>query len=462
MRKPCTRDILFDLLLALFISAFAAAPVSLAAEEAPPAGRNTAAPGVAKGADSAGGSAMEGGETLSLDRCIEIALRKNPTIVAAANTMEASRSRVGQARAGYYPQLNWSSNYSRVNPVPATSAALPGTRQRYDEYSSSVTLSQTLLDFGKTSSFVDIQKSNLESARSDLDSTTDQIIFNVKQAYYGLLQARRNRNAAQDIVKQLQLHLEQAKGFYEVGVRAKIDVTKAGVDLSNGKLNLIRAENAIKIAKVTLNNAMGAPDAAPFAVEDNLAFQKFEITFDEALKRAYESRPDLKSVIAKRQAAEASLSFARSGYAPVLSGNASYNRGGQDFPLEDGWNIGVTLTIPLFSGFLTSHQVSEAKSTLYVLKANEESLRQQVLLEIQQAFLSLQEAQDSIATAELTVQQAQENLDLANGRYAAGVGSPVEVTDAFTSYANAQVSYTGALYNYKIAQASIEKEMGVR
>lgn len=405
------------------------------------------------------------GEMLTLSRCIDIALRKNPTIVAAVNTVDVNRSRVGQARSGYYPQLSASGGFNRINPVPGTSTAFLGSRDRYNQYTGSVTLSQNILDFGKTSSSVDVSKYNLESSRSDLNTSQDTIILSVKQAYYGVLQTRRNRDVAADVIKQFQLHLDQAQGFYEVGTKAKIDVIKSEVDLSNAKLSLINAENAFKIAWVTLNNAMGVPDAPEYTVEDNLSFQPYTVTLEEATAKAFENRPDLKSIIAKRQAAEENISLARSSYYPTLSGSASYNKAGVDMPpnqLDDGWNVGVVLTIPLFSGFLTSHQVAEAKSNLYVLKANEESLRQQILLDVRQAYLNLHAAEASISTAELAARQAKENMDLANGRYSAGVGSPIEVSDAFATYVTAQANYTSALSNYKIAQASIERAMGAR
>ena len=104
-------------------------------------------------------------------------------------------------------------------------------------------------------------KYNLESVRSDLSTTENTTVLTVKQAYYGVLQARRNRDVAADVIRQFQLHLDQAKGFYDVGTKAKIDVIKAEVDLSNAKLSLINAENSLKIAWVNLNNAMGVPDA---------------------------------------------------------------------------------------------------------------------------------------------------------------------------------------------------------
>jgi outer membrane protein TolC len=402
------------------------------------------------------------GEMITLERSITIALRKNPAIVAAVNVVEGGKSRVGEARSNYYPQVSAQGGYTRISPLQSTPTGTFLPTNNYDQYSGSVTVSQNLIDFGKTFSQVNIQKFNLDSSRSDLTTTSDQVIFNVKQAYYGVLQAKRSRDVAVDVLKQFQLHLDQAKGFYDVGTKARIDVIKAEVDLSNARLSLINAENALKIAWITLNNAMGIPDAPEYTIEDNLSFQQYAIALEEATKRAFENRPEIRSLAAKREAAEESVGLARTGYYPALTGSASYSRSGQDFPLDHGWSAGVVLTVPLFSGFLTSHQVAEAKSNVYTLRANEETLRQQVLLEVRQSYLNLQAAEASIATAELAAQQAKENLDLANGRYAAGVGSPIEVSDAFATYVASQANYTSALSNYKIAQASIEKAMGAR
>lgn len=396
------------------------------------------------------------GEMLNLQRCIEIAIKRHPNIIAAMSTVDVNRSRIGQAQANYYPQLNWSSGYSRYSPVSRT------TSRSFDEYTSSATLKQNIYDFGKTATQVDIQRLNLNSSRLDLENTSEQLIINVKQAYYGLLQAKRNRDVALETVRQFEQHLEQARGFYEVGTKPKFDVTKAEVDRSNAKLNLIKAENALRIAKVNLNNTLGLPEAPEYEIEDNLLFKKYEIPLEGAIKRAYENRPDLKSIITKKNAAESSIELAKKGYYPTLSGNADYNWAGETFPLNHGWDVGVTVTFPIFSGFLTKYQVNEARSNLNVLKANEEALRQGIFLEVQQAYLNLHEAEERISTAEITVRQAEENLELAKGRYAAGVGNPIEVTDAMVAYSNAKTAYIQALYDHKVAQASLEKAMGVK
>ena len=393
-------------------------------------------------------------DLLNLDQCIEIAIKKHPDIAAAVNTVGISQSRVGQAKAGYYPQIEWSSGYRRYSPIGSISD------RSFDEYSSSVTLKQNIFDFGKTTTQVNIQRLNLRSSNSDLEDTMQQILFNVKQAYYGVLQAGRNRDVAIEVVKQYEQHLEQAKGFYDVGTKPKIDVTKAEVDLSNTKLNLIKAENSLRISKATLNNAMGAPDMPEYKIKDTLSFQKYEISFEDAIHKAYENRPNLKSIISRKQSAEESIGLAEKGYYPVLSGNASYNWSGERFPIENGWDAGVTVTFPIFSGFLTKNQVEEARLNLNVLKVNEDSLRQKIFLEIQQAYLNLQESAERISVAEITVKQAEENLDLAKGRYEVGLGNSVELTDAMVTYTNAKTAYNQALYDYKIAEASLLKGMG--
>ena len=413
---------------------------------------------------------IQKGELLTLERSVEIALMKHPSVLASQGAVDVNRARKGQAESAYYPQIDANAGYSRFQPSTiSTGTTTVGVRRiqsshSFEQYNTNLSAQQTLFDFGKTGTNVNIQKLNIEASQADFENTVDQIVLNVKQTYYNLLRAQRTETVAGDTVKQFEQHLAQAKAFYEVGTKPKFDVTKAEVDLSNARLARISAENAVHIAVVSLNNAMGVPDAPEYSIQDNLSFQQYAITTEAAMEQAYANRPELRSIMAKRKASEEAVSLARKGYYPFLTGEAGWTwagRGG-DFATGDGWNAGVTLSIPIFSGFLTKNQVSEAKANLVILTANEEALRQNVFLEVQQNVLNLKEAEERITTAELTEQQARENYDIASGRYAAGVGNPIEVTDAEVTLANAKTSYIQALYDYKISRASLEKAMGLR
>ena len=139
-------------------------------------------------------------DLLNLGRCIDIALQRQPSIMSAQYNIKASESRVGEAQAAYYPQLSATGQYSRIKPLPGST--LSGNTNSFDQYSTIASLTQLLYDFGKTPTQVRIQKLNLDASRSDFDTTRSQTILNVKQAYYGVLQAMRNLEVAKEMVAQ--------------------------------------------------------------------------------------------------------------------------------------------------------------------------------------------------------------------------------------------------------------------
>jgi outer membrane protein TolC len=284
----------------------------------------------------------------------------------------------------------------------------------------------------------------------------------VKNAYYNLLQTQRNLIVAVDTMQQFQQHLDQANAFFHIGTKPKFDVTKAEVDFGNARLNVLKAENAVRSAMITLKDVMGIPEKVDFTIVDNLGFEKSNLQLNDVLNTAYSNRPDLRSIIAKREATEKSINLAQKGYYPTLSGSAGYGYSGTDFPLDSGWNAGATLNFPLFSGLSTKYQVDEARANLEILNANEDTVRQSIILDVKQAYLNVQDAAQQISMSEMTVLQAKENYDLAAGRYRAGVGSPIEVADATITLNNARANLNTALYNYKMAQAALEKSIGAK
>jgi outer membrane protein TolC len=402
------------------------------------------------------GQVIRQGETLTLTRCIEIGLKNNPGIKAAQATLEATKAKTGITSSNLYPQVSWSTAFSKNGADSVT-----GTTTS-DRYSTGLSLTQNVYDFGRTKTQVSIDRIGVSSVSQDLQNTINSVIFTITQAYYSLTKAQQSRDVAAETVRQFTEHLKQAQGFYEVGTKSRFDVTKAEVDLSNAKLNLIRAENAVKIARANLDNAIGAVGAPEYAVVADFSFKKYDISFEDALKNAYQYRADLNSAILRSQSAEKSVLLARKGYSPSISGVAGYNWSGADFPLYSGWNVGISISVPVFNGFSTREGIKRAKADYDAARAQAESVAQQVYLDVKQAYLALKENEETIRAAELSVKLASENLEIANGRYAAGVGNPVEVTDAIVAYANAKTAYINAINDYKIAEAALKKAMGVQ
>jgi len=406
------------------------------------------------------------GEPLTLDQCTAIALKFHPSLRANLATIEASKARVEQALAAYYHQLNLSSSYSTFTSnfsSPGVTVQPSGNRWTfYDVFSSGLSLNQNIYDFGRTSNSVRISRENAKASEEEIATTRQAVILNVKQAYFGVLQTQRLIRVSEETVKQSNLHLEQARGFFQAGTRPKIDVTKAEVDLANAELGLIRAKNNYQVARINLNNAMGLRETLNFAVEDILDFKPREFILERILESAYAQRPEILQLQARQRSMEATIKLAQSTYYPTLSGTAAYLYRGTDFNnLYWDWSLGATFTIPLFSGFSTPNQVAESRANLKNLQAQEESLKLNIRLEAEQAYLGLKEADERIRVTEKSLSQAQENYDLASGRYQVGVGYPLELTDAEVLLANARANHIQALYDYKVAEARIEKAMGL-
>lgn len=399
---------------------------------------------------------IQGGK-IGLEDCIHVALKNHPALFRAAGSIKAGESRVNQARSDYYPKVGASAVYSRNR----SSDEDGDDDSAYNRYQGSVDLKQTILDFGKTSAQVQVRSWGAQASKADLTDVTRLVIFGVKQSFYRILQAKQAMDAYADTVRQLELHLDQATRFYQAGIRAKIEVTNAQVNLGQARLDLLTAENTVRIATVTLKNAMGIPEAPDFEVQETASgVQEYPIDLETAIRKSYENRPDLYSAEAVWEAAKSSVDVAKKGYYPVLSGNAGYGWAGRKSPLDDEWFFGASLDFPLFNGFLTRYQVREANAVLETAKANEKLIRQDIRYDVEQAFYTMKSVRERISLAELTMEQAKENRELALGRYASRVGSPMEVSDAVVSETKARTSYITAVYDYRIAVADLERAMG--
>jgi outer membrane protein len=408
------------------------------------------------------------GSPLTLDQCVAIALKYHPSLAANQATVEAQRARVEQALSAYYPQINFNTGYnaSTSNFAVSSGTLLGGPTRNYtflDVFSMGPALNMTIYDFGRTRNSVRINRENVNVSREDLEITRQNVVLNVKTAYYGVLQAQYLIDVAQDVVNQTQQQLNQAQGFFQAGTRPKIDVTNAEVSVANAQLALIQTNNRFAIARVNLNNAMGLRQDLGFAVDTKIEVAPRITPLEEILSAAYRQRPEILRVKAQERSQEAAIKQAQSGYYPILSGNAQYlwrsHHIGEDLYWD--WILGANLTIPLFSGFLSPNQVAEARATLRNLQAQEESTRQNIRLEAEQAFLDHRVAIEQIEVTRKSVDAAKENYELASGRYHVGVGFPLEITDAEVLLANARANHIQAVYNLKTAEARIEKAMGV-
>ncbi len=409
--------------------------------------------------DTAYHGSINTNKIIEVNDCVKIALEKHPAIHAAMSNADIYKSKIAQAWANYFPTFSAGISYSR-NDMQMSNFIFP--TQKYDMfYTPTLSGNLLLFDFGKTKSQADLAKRTYESAQYNLQTSINSVIFTVKQAYYNLLFAQQQVQVYEDTVNDYTLHLEQAKAYYDIGTKAKIDVLTAEYNLGNAKLNLIQAKNTLKIAFVELSNAMGMPDYSDYEVTDNLTTKAYGINVEDAVKNAYETNPELLAAKKKADASELLVRASRRAFTPNVNGFASYTRGGKRVDTDYGYQFGAEFSYKTVNLMLLKKQVDEAKATYKKDFADYENAKQNVYFQVKQAYINLTNAQESIAVAKLSMDQAKEQYDQASGRYKVGLGDAIELKDAETTYRNSQLSYYNTLLNYHVSAANLEQVMGV-
>lgn len=396
---------------------------------------------------------------MTLDKCLELALGNNPQINAAFHDILASDARIKQVWSNYFPQLSWQTGYTRIRQLQLSDAL--GQNLTFNYYTlGQITLQQMLYDFGVTQNQATIKRLDYEAYKTTLSATINDVIYQTKDAYFNLLYAFESRKVAQDTVDKFEMFYNQAKAFYEIGMNPKVDVTIAEVNLSNAKLQLIQADNAVNLAVARLNNIMGVPFIDRYNVQERLKYQPIDVTFNQSIEIAREARPELKLAEIKVESAKQTVKLVKKSYFPTLSVEGQYQRGGKSWNSNYGYNFGGYLNFPTINGMLIKNEIKEARYLYDKELANAKNTQNQIYLEIQNAFLKLQEKKNQMPVAMLNVKQSKENYELSYGRYRVGEASPTELKDAQINYQQAQLSYYNALYQYNSAKAELEKSIG--
>jgi len=399
------------------------------------------------------------GRTLTLDECIAIALEAQPRIQATLSDYAAARYRVNQALSPLLPQLSGLVSTTQSQGISATTLA-PTSRQLPDTFLAQVSLSQLLFDFSKNLAATEAARKLAEVAVEDVELQRQLISLAVKEAYTNILFAGRLIRVQEQAVQRAELNLRSAKGFFEVGTRPKSDVARAEVDVANARVDLIRARNALRTARVALNTAMAIEVDTPTEVQDNLVFEAVNLDRGQLRGEALRSRPEYRQSKLRVSAAEATERQTFRGFFPDISGTGSY--GGSQPQLNENWTLGLSLSWSLFDGGNRVAKYQEAKANLEGARQRVKSTELDIIQNVEQAEIAVEEAQERIQAAQALVASAQENFRLAQGRFDAGVGTILELTDAQLALTQAQNTEAQALADYRIALARLDRAVGRR
>lgn len=399
----------------------------------------------------------------SLNDCIDNAIKYNPGIQASIYNEDVYKSQIGQAWANYFPSLSASLEASRSGNKYIGGSPYGGSMSQYTTmgYIPSVSADMLLFDFGKTKASADMAKRYYEASKENTKENINTIIYNIKSTYYNILFAQAQVHVYEDTVADYELQLNQAWGFYRYGTKPKLDVVTAEYNLGKAKLNLVKAKNVLEVAKVELSKIMGMPEYTNYELSDQLTLNLFDITEEDAIKIAFDVRPELISAQKSAEAAKMNLRAARREFAPNLGIYGSYGNGiGNEYNLQSG-QIGVGLAYNGLNLMRLKKQVDEANASYKKAKAQYEDTKHDVYFNVKKNYMDLETDREAIVIAKLALDQAKEQYRQVTGRYKAGVGDAIELKDGENTYLNARLDFYNAMLNYNNTAASLEREIGL-
>lgn len=410
-------------------------------------------------------AAMAESVDMTLEESVRTALDNNYNIKQQEAEYDSAVWARHQARRSFGPTVNWQSTATKMGGKYYDSANLSRN------FGNGLTLTMPIYTGGQLEGAIKAADLAMNANELGLELCKQQVKAATMSAYYQALQAKNQIKVAQDSVNTLTEHLKNVNAQYTVGTVAKSDVLGTQVQMANAEQNLINANNSYDVAIASLNNVMGLPTDTELNLTDSLDYNVYEIPLEECTAYARSNRPDVLMADYQVAIAEAGVQQAKAGYMPKVSAQASKSWAGEDpfgsdetdkrYGQNNNWTAGVVLSWDIWDNNVTQSKVNQSKAAVAKAEAAAENTRQSGDLEVRTAYLNLKAAEKSINTTQVAVDKAQEDYKIAQVRYAAGVGTNLDVMDAEEKLAQAQTNYYTALYNYNSSKAALDKAMGI-
>lgn len=408
------------------------------------------------------------GKAMTMSDAVQRALAHNPSLGAQEATSRASEEGRKSARGQFGPKLSLSYQAYKQEreSSPSTSS---GRTPRLGTWSMGVDISQPIFQGFRL--LAQYQKAALqaESDRAALRQAELTMTGEVQKAFLSYLQAEENVRSEQDALARLRDQLRITQAFYDVGLRPRLDVLQAEVDVSNAENLLIQAENTRDTAQAQLNTLVGLPVTARVPYSGQLAHVPFSRSLEQCLAAAYRQRPDLYIAAKTVAIAGKSRQEVQSEYYPQVEAYYNVSRQGNTFDLqrsgENGsstqvWEVGISATWDVFQWGTTYYADKQYGWLVTKTRYEEEQLKLDVGYEIKTRLLDVREAEKRIAVASKSVAQATEAYHVALAQYQEQVGTNFDVLNASANLTAAQASLTGARADDLTALSQLYVAMG--
>jgi outer membrane protein TolC len=409
-----------------------------------------------------------------LDESLKIGLENSKTLHSSKLKIVSAEAQLSSANAAGLPSLTLGANYTRLSSVDPYIITIQGfgsftvSPAILDNYTAKLSLQQPLFTGFKISSNSDMAKNNSLAAKQDYSKDEQEVIYNVKNAYWNLFLAGKLKEAIDENVQQMKAHLEDIQNFFKQGLATKNEVLKVEVQLSEAQLSQIDARNSVKIATVNFDNVINIPLSTEIEIQKEVLVENENIEeIDQLIDKAMKNRPDLKSLQFRLEASKNGITAAQSGWYPqvVLSGEYDYEKpNSRVLPTENKfngtWAVSVGLNYSLWDWGITKSQTTQAESQYEQTKDSFNTLKDAVTLDVTQTYYNLVKAKEKVLVTQQTVSQAEENYRVTDDKFRQGLTLNSELLDAEVALVQAKTNNAQSIADYELAKAQIERSTG--
>ena len=378
---------------------------------------------------------------------------------------EASAARAREVAAGRLPSFRLGAGYTRLSEVPPFQVTLPispvpivVSQNYFNNWNLRLSVQQPLFTGFRLEAGADLAKDRAE------------LVYAVKNAYWGLAKALQVEAVVRKNVRQVAERLKDVRAFFEQGLLVRNEVLRAELQLSNAELMAIDARDGVEVARTALASLIGLPldaEIEPMTTAESHAARGPEAAPAALIDKALQDRPELRAADLRVRASEAGLKAARAGFYPqvALAGNYYYLRPNARFmpaldKFKGTWDVGLAVSFDLWNWGQTKRQAEQAKAQAAQARDARALLEDQAVPEVTQSRLALARAREKTVVAAAAVVQADENLRLVRVRFRQGVALNTEVLDAEVFLLQARLARAQAGIDHVLALARLEKALG--
>jgi outer membrane protein TolC len=402
-------------------------------------------------------------KVLSLKECLDLALKYNPTISLNRERIQELIQDYNIARSGLFPTISLRAYANWVDPDRLSPGGGVTTTTLFgQENLGSLAARQNIFDGLKIYYGMKGAKIGEESQREALRGTKEEVLSQVYQAYYRLLEAKETLGLAQESKKQREGFRDMAEALLKAGKVTKLDFLRSDSQVIDADQVIVQARNNITLAKTILKKTIGSRDEEEIDIPEETPRISLESLDESALwGKVKEKNSDLRKINLDIERAKANISLAKADYFPVLSFQASYGYRNRDVGgTADEYSYGIFLDYPIFSGGLTRATVAKAKSVSLQLEDSKKALLDQLRVDLNTSLSQIHDALKGMESATSAIGVNQEAYDATMAMYQAGKVTSLDVLTAQVSLINSKASYVNYYANYQTALAQLRKIIG--